>query len=47
MIQRGRRRCVIVVSKIGPGLLSGREQGGTAGERLSPRQHVVHCGGVE
>ena len=46
MIQRCSRSGIIVVSEIGPGLLCGREQGGTAGKRLSSWE-VVHCGGVE
>lgn len=37
---------IIVVSEIGPGLLSGREQGSTAGEGLSS-WGVIHSGGVE
>lgn len=46
MIQGCSRSRIIAVSKIGPGLLSRREQRGTAGERLSP-WNVVHCGSVE
>lgn len=46
MIQRGSRSRITVVREIRPGLLSGREQGSTAGERLSSRD-VVHCGVVE
>lgn len=46
MIQRCCRGYIIVVTEIGPGLLSGRQHRSTAGERLSPLD-VVHCGGVE
>ena len=46
MVQGRSRSRIIVVGKIGPGVLSRREQGSTAGERLSPWD-VVHCGSVE
>lgn len=46
MIQRCGMSGIIVVSEVGPGLLSGREQGSTAGKGLSSWS-VVHCGGVE
>ena len=46
MIQRCSRSRIVIVSIIWPGLLSGREQGSTAGERLSS-WNAVHCGGVE